>query len=102
VTEKPVAVGFGVSTPEHVRQVNRNCHLSMIWGCFLLNADPWHPCPLCLFAIQIAGWGADGVIIGSAVMKTLEEAASPEEGLKKLEEFAKNLKAALPWTNHFR
>lgn len=54
------------------------------------------PLPLCLFAIQIAGWGADGVIIGSAVMKTLEEAASPEEGLKKLEQFAKNLKAALP------
>ncbi|EER95952.1 hypothetical protein BDA96_02G054800 [Sorghum bicolor] len=64
VTEKPVAVGFGVSTPEHVQ--------------------------------QIAGWGADGVIVGSAMVRLLGEAASPEEGLKKLEELAKNLKAALP------
>jgi tryptophan synthase alpha chain len=51
---------------------------------------------ICLFAIQIAGWGADGVIIGSAMVRLLGEAASPEEGLKKLEELAKNLKAALP------
>ncbi|GJN24733.1 hypothetical protein PR202_gb12491 [Eleusine coracana subsp. coracana] len=64
VTEKPVAVGFGVSTPEHVK--------------------------------QIAGWGADGVIVGSAMVRLLGEAASPEEGLKKLEELAKNLKSALP------
>ncbi|TKW30781.1 hypothetical protein SEVIR_2G060700v4 [Setaria viridis] len=63
VTEKPVAVGFGVSTPEHVK--------------------------------QIAGWGADGVIVGSAMVRLLGEAASPEEGLKKLEELAKNLRAAL-------
>ncbi|XP_062189556.1 tryptophan synthase alpha chain-like [Phragmites australis] len=64
VTEKAVAVGFGVSTPEQVK--------------------------------QIAGWGADGVIIGSAMVRQLGEAASPEEGLKKLEELAKSLKAALP------
>ncbi|KAG8100482.1 hypothetical protein GUJ93_ZPchr0013g35872 [Zizania palustris] len=64
VTEKAVAVGFGISTPEHVK--------------------------------QIAGWGADGVIIGSAMVRQLGEAASPEEGLKKLEELAKSLKAALP------
>jgi tryptophan synthase alpha chain len=63
VTEKPVAVGFGVSTAEHVK--------------------------------QIAGWGADGVIVGSAMVRLLGESASPEEGLKKLEELAKNLKAAL-------
>ncbi|EAZ02994.1 hypothetical protein OsI_25135 [Oryza sativa Indica Group] len=64
VTDKAVAVGFGISTPEHVK--------------------------------QIAGWGADGVIIGSAMVRQLGEAASPEEGLKKLEELAKSLKAALP------
>jgi hypothetical protein len=64
-----VAVGFGISTPEHVK--------------------------------QIAGWGADGVIIGSAMVRQLGEAASPEEGLKKLEELAKSLKAALPWNNQF-
>ncbi|KAF5459320.1 hypothetical protein F2P56_023276 [Juglans regia] len=60
---KPVAVGFGISTPEHVKQV--------------------------------AGWGADGVIVGSAMVKLLAEAKSPEEGLKELESFTKSLKAAL-------
>lgn len=64
VTNKPVAVGFGISTPEHVK--------------------------------QIAGWGADGVIIGSAIVRQLGEAASPEEGLKRIEEYAKNIKAAVP------
>ncbi|XP_042964750.1 tryptophan synthase alpha chain, chloroplastic-like [Carya illinoinensis] len=52
-TTKPVAVGFGISTPEHVKQV--------------------------------AGWGADGVLVGSAMVKLLAEAKSPEEGLKELE-----------------
>ncbi|XP_052169984.1 tryptophan synthase alpha chain [Diospyros lotus] len=63
-TSKPVAVGFGISKPEHVKQV--------------------------------AGWGADGVIVGSAMVKLLGEAKSPEEGLKELEIFTKSLKAALP------
>ncbi|GMY16756.1 tryptophan synthase alpha chain [Fagus crenata] len=62
-TNKPVAVGFGISKPEHVKQV--------------------------------AGWGADGVIVGSAMVKLLNEAKSPEEGLKELEIFTKSLKAAL-------
>lgn len=63
-TNKPVAVGFGISTPEHVKQVS--------------------------------GWGADGVIVGSAMMKVLGEAKSSEDGLKNLEVFTKSLKAALP------
>ncbi|XP_050203704.1 tryptophan synthase alpha chain-like [Mercurialis annua] len=62
-TTKPVAVGFGISKPEHVKQV--------------------------------AGWGADGVIVGSAMVKLLGEAKSPEEGLKELESFTKSLKSAL-------
>ncbi|KAI3449707.1 hypothetical protein Pfo_006372 [Paulownia fortunei] len=62
-TSKPVAVGFGISKPEHVKQV--------------------------------AGWGADGVIVGSAMVKILAEAKSPEEGLKELEMFTKSLKSAL-------
>ncbi|KAK7285273.1 hypothetical protein RJT34_20038 [Clitoria ternatea] len=62
-TTKPVAVGFGISTPEHVKQV--------------------------------AGWGADGVIVGSAMVKLLGEAKSPQEGLKELENFTLSLKAAL-------
>ncbi|KAF2325281.1 hypothetical protein GH714_026100 [Hevea brasiliensis] len=63
-TTKPVAVGFGISKPEHVKQVAR--------------------------------WGADGVIVGSAMVKLLGEAKSPEEGLKELENLAKSLKSALP------
>ncbi|XP_075112891.1 tryptophan synthase alpha chain-like [Nicotiana tabacum] len=62
-TSKPVAVGFGISKPEHVKQV--------------------------------AGWGADGVIVGSAMVRILGEAKSPEEGLKELEVFATSLKSAL-------
>ncbi|XP_047159200.1 tryptophan synthase alpha chain-like isoform X2 [Vigna umbellata] len=63
-TTKPVAVGFGISKPEHVKQV--------------------------------AGWGADGVIVGSAMVKVLGEAKSPQEGLKELDAFARSLKEALP------
>ncbi|CAM8897120.1 unnamed protein product [Rhodiola kirilowii] len=63
VTNKPVAVGFGISKPEHVRQVVK--------------------------------WGADGVIVGSALVKLMAEATSPEEGLKELESFTKTLTSAL-------
>ena len=41
VTDKPVAVGFGISTPDQ--------------------------------AAQVAQWGADGVIVGSALVKVIEE-----------------------------
>ncbi|KAI3995717.1 hypothetical protein MKX01_020790 [Papaver californicum] len=44
----------------------------------------------------VAGWGTDGVIVGSVMVKILGEANSPEEGLKELEAFTKSLKAALP------
>ncbi|XP_072986936.1 tryptophan synthase alpha chain, chloroplastic-like isoform X2 [Typha latifolia] len=63
-TTKPVAVGFGISKPEHVKQV--------------------------------AGWGADGVIVGSAMVKLLDEAKCPEDALRDLETFTRSLKAALP------
>lgn len=45
---------------------------------------------------QIARWGADGVIVGSAIVKLLGEAKSPEEGLKDIEMFTRSLKSALP------
>jgi len=64
VTNKPVAVGFGISKPEHVK--------------------------------QIAEWGADGVIIGSAMVSQLGEATSPQDGLKRLEDYARSMKNALP------
>ncbi|EPS59784.1 hypothetical protein M569_15021, partial [Genlisea aurea] len=60
-TSKPVAVGFGISKPDHVK--------------------------------QIVEWGADGVIVGSAMVKLLGEAKSAEEGLKELEIFTRSLKA---------
>ncbi|GFZ04784.1 aldolase-type TIM barrel family protein [Actinidia rufa] len=63
VTSKPVAVGFGISKPEQVK--------------------------------QLVAWGADGVIVGSAMVKLLGEAKSPEEGLKELETLTKSLKSAL-------
>ncbi|XP_010554452.1 PREDICTED: tryptophan synthase alpha chain, chloroplastic [Tarenaya hassleriana] len=63
-TNKPVAVGFGISKPEHVEQMVR--------------------------------WGADGVIVGSAMVKLLGDAESAEEGLKELESFTKSLKSVLP------
>jgi indole-3-glycerol-phosphate lyase len=45
---------------------------------------------------QIAEWGADGVIIGSAMVRQLGEAKSPKEGLAKLEKYARSMKNALP------
>jgi tryptophan synthase alpha subunit len=45
VTDKPVAVGFGIS-----------------------KADQ---------AAQIASWGADGIIVGSALVRALGEAPTP-------------------------
>lgn len=63
VTDKPVAVGFGISKPEH--------------------------------AVQIAQWGADGVIVGSAMVKLLGEAASPEEGICALRQLTQDLRKAL-------
>lgn len=51
---------------------------------------------LLAFLLQIAEWGADGVIVGSAMVKLLGEAKSPQEGLKELENLTKSLKSALP------
>ena len=50
VTDKPVAVGFGISKGEQAQQV--------------------------------VNWGADGVIVGSALVKALGEAETPEVGAR--------------------
>ena len=60
VTDKPVAVGFGISKGEQAQQV--------------------------------VNWGADGVIVGSALVKALGEAATPEAGLEKLKSMAEELR----------
>jgi tryptophan synthase alpha chain len=60
VTDKPVAVGFGISSPEQ--------------------------------AAQIARWGADGVIVGSALVKVIEEFGNSPELVEKAVAFVKALK----------
>ncbi|OAY80905.1 Tryptophan synthase alpha chain [Ananas comosus] len=64
ITANPVAVGFGISNPEHVKKV--------------------------------ASWGADGVIVGSAIVRLIGEGKSSNEILRNVETFVSSLKAALP------
>ncbi len=59
-TDKPVAVGFGISTPDQ--------------------------------ASQVAFWGADGVIVGSAIVKVIEENIGSPELVAKTGAFIKALK----------
>jgi len=60
VTDKPVSVGFGISTPDQ--------------------------------AAQVAHWGADGVIVGSALVKVIEENLGNPELVERTVAFAKALK----------
>ena len=60
VTEKPVAVGFGISTPDQ--------------------------------AAQIALWGADGVIVGSALVKVIEDNIGSPDLIANAAAFVKALK----------
>ncbi len=60
VTDKPVAVGFGISTPDQ--------------------------------AAQVAHWGADGVIVGSALVKVIEEYGASPELVQKAAAFVRALK----------
>jgi tryptophan synthase alpha chain len=62
VTKLPLAVGFGVSRPEHVAE---------------LSGD------------------ADGVVVGSAFMRLIEEHAGSPDLEGRLEEFTRSLKGAL-------
>jgi tryptophan synthase alpha chain len=60
VTDKPVAVGFGISTPDQ--------------------------------AAQVASWGADGVIVGSALVKVIEENIGTPDLVIRASAFVKSLK----------
>jgi tryptophan synthase alpha chain len=60
LSDKPVAVGFGISTPDQ--------------------------------AAQVASWGADGVIVGSALVKVVEQYSGSPELVAKVAEFARSLK----------
>lgn len=64
LTDTPVCVGFGVSKPEHCK--------------------------------QLADAGADGMFVGSAVVKIIEEhLESPDHGQAALTQFVKDLRQAL-------
>lgn len=60
VTDKPLGVGFGISTPDQ--------------------------------AAQVALWGADGVIVGSALVKVLEENIGNPELVHRAVDFVKAMK----------
>ncbi|GFE69517.1 tryptophan synthase subunit alpha [Chroococcus sp. FPU101] len=62
VTDKPIGVGFGISSPEQ--------------------------------ALQVKQWGANGVIVGSAIVKKLAE-GTPEEGLQSVREFCHSIQQAI-------
>lgn len=66
ITDKPIAVGFGVSKPEQ--------------------------------AARIAQW-ADGVIVGSAIIRILEENPFSEDTMCRIGEFASRIKHAME-TSH--
>lgn len=87
-TAKPVAVGFGISKPEHVKQVSNTIDLLLSSLVSEINTSK--------MLLQLSLWGADGVIVGSAIVKRLGEANSTEEGLKHVESFVASLTAALP------
>lgn len=59
-SDKPVAVGFGISTPDQ--------------------------------AAQVASWGADGVIVGSALVKVVEQHSGSPDLVEKVAAFARSLK----------
>ncbi len=63
VTDLPLAIGFGISTAQHVRA---------------------------------AGTIADAVVVGSAIVRTIEDHASSLELEQRLERFARELASGLP------
>ena len=47
------------------------------------------------FGVQVASWGADGVIVGSALVRLLFEAPSPEAGVESVVKLIRELKEAI-------
>ena len=45
-------------------------------------------------AQQVMSWGAEGVIVGSALVKALGEAPTPEAGLQAMKALAQQLRDA--------
>jgi tryptophan synthase alpha chain len=55
---------------------------------------------MAVVAATLASWGADGVSVGSALVRALGEAPTPEEGLVRLKEVITGLLGALPPGNN--
>ena len=49
----------------------------------------------CVQAKELRSWGAEGVIVGSALVKILGQAKSQEEGIKELRSLAASLRSAI-------
>ena len=49
----------------------------------------------CMQAKTLMDWGAEGVIVGSALVKALGEAGSPEAGLQALTDMAVSIRSAI-------
>jgi tryptophan synthase alpha chain len=46
-------------------------------------------------AKKLRDWGADGVIVGSALVSVLGEASDPKAGLESMTQLARSIRAAL-------
>lgn len=67
ITSLPVAVGFGISTPEEARAL---------------------------------GQVADGIVVGSAIVKLVEQGGPTSEILRRVDEYGRSMKAALRYPPH--
>lgn len=119
-TATPVCVGFGVSGPEQAGALGcagcrlmRARHGQEAGGVLAMACSPQpaqqpsSPAPVCCpnpsstshfttsQASRIRGWGADGVICGSALVRALGEAGGAQEGLRRLADLARALRAAI-------
>lgn len=62
VVKIPKAIGFGISSPEHIKKLKGIC---------------------------------DGLIVGSAIVKKIEQSSTPAEAINNVGDFVKNLRQAL-------
>ena len=46
-------------------------------------------------AQELKSWGADGVIVGSALVKALGESATPADGLQNMENLARSIRQSI-------
>ena len=49
---------------------------------------------VCSQARQLIAWGAEGVIVGSALVKALAAGATPAKGVRSVGELARKIRAA--------